>query len=274
MSRLLSAAIIIIFSTTLFAGTVPPPQPDTVPAPDSVQLPASDSIPVAAALDAEADSIGWEQLSMQGKLSLEGLPVSPAVKIYMKRGETLVLSARAPIFGEVARLEVCQDSVTLINKHSKKFWSRDIRQATQDHPSIIADLQDLLLGNIVIPGHGPLTPDLQAGCRISETVDGNLFIYPGPDLQYRGLEYGFVASPEDFALQTVAVLIPDRDAVVSLDYLFGDKGWTLALGVDLGKSGLDGELQLGYPDYNPSPLSLTNAGAKYSRTDLKQLLKF
>lgn len=274
MSRLLSAAIIIIFSTTLFAGTVPPPQPDTVPAPDSVQLPASDSIPVAAALDAEADSIGWEQLSMQGKLSLEGLPVSPAVKIYMKRGETLVLSARAPIFGEVARLEVCQDSVTLINKHSKKFWSRDIRQATQDHPSIIADLQDLLLGNIVIPGHGPLTPDLQAGCRISETVDGNLFIYPGPDLQYRGLEYGFVASPEDFALQTVAVLIPDRDAVVSLDYLFGDKGWTLALGVDLGKSGLDGELLLGYPDYNPSPLSLTNAGAKYSRTDLKQLLKF
>lgn len=275
MKKFLTAATLLLISAVLFAQTTTFPLPDSSQIPDTTATEQVVMIPDSVEVDVEvADSTAWQELSMQGKLSMDGLPVSPAVKIYMKRGETVILSARAPIFGEVVRMEVCPDSATFINKHAKKYWSHDIRDAVRKHPGIITDLQELLLGNLYIPGHGPLTPELRECCQLSETGDGNLFLFPGPDMQYRGLEYGFVVSPDDLALQTLAVLIPDHDAVFCLDYLFGEQGWTLGLGVDAGKNNLEGSLQLSYPDYHPTPLTLTNAGAKYTRTDFKRLLKF
>lgn len=203
---------------------------------------------------------------------MDGLPVSPTVKIYMKRGETVILSARAPIFGEVARLEVCPDSATFINKHTKILVARYQQRHTLAS-RIIADLQELLLGNLYLPGHGPMTWNFRKTARSPRPRRQSLPI-PAPDLQYRGLEYGFVVAPDDRALQTLAVLIPDHDAIVCLDYLFGEQGWTLGLGIDLGKNSLEGALQLSYPDFTPTPLTLTNAGARYTRTDFKRLLKF
>lgn len=273
MKSFLTAAAILFLSSSMSAQTPEIAQAEITQSPDTTSAQPAPMLPTAEDT-AAADSTAWQELSMQGKLSMDGLPVSPTVKIYMRRGETVILSARAPIFGEVVRLEVCPDSATFINKHTKKYWSHDISNATRMHPGIIADLQELLLGNLYLPGYGPMTQELQEKCQISETGDGNLFLYPEPDLQYSGLEYGFVVSPEDRILQTLAVLIPDHDAILCLDYLFGEQGWTLGLGIDLGKNSLDGSLQLSYPDFNPTPLTLTNAGAKYTRTDFKRLLKF
>ncbi len=63
----------------------------------------------------------WTDLSMQGKLTFDGLPMSASVKIYMKRGESIILSARAPFIGEVARVEATPDSIVFINKHTNCY---------------------------------------------------------------------------------------------------------------------------------------------------------
>lgn len=110
---LLAALTLSATSMPLAQAEIISKNPDPVAAPDSVAA-SPDSVPPEIIIDIKAavDSISsgydseWLALSMQGKLSFTGLPIRPNVKIYMKRGESIIMSARAPIFGEVARVEI------------------------------------------------------------------------------------------------------------------------------------------------------------------------
>ncbi len=226
------------------------------------------------AVPAEADTAGWEQLSMQGKLSMEGLPVKPSVKIFMKRGESVIMSARAPFFGEVVRVEVNSDSITVINKHTRSFLSHPMSSVFGQDSCAVSDLQDILLGEVAFPGHGPLTPDLAVRSELSATAEGDIFMLPEDSLQYEDVEYGFVLDADDGQLLTFALMHRKTESVVTLDYLYGDEGWTLGLLFEINGHPVEGELTLSYPDYNPTPLGFTDAAARYKRTDLKGLLKF
>ncbi|MCM1491106.1 MAG: DUF4292 domain-containing protein [Muribaculum sp.] len=216
----------------------------------------------------------WSQLSMQGKLSFEGLPINPSVKLYMKRGEVVIMSARAPIVGEVARLEICNDSITIINKHTRKYWSQQIQHQEKVGPDIISDIQDVMLGYVAYPGHGRMNSELAHISSWTVVPDNKIFIYPDTSMQFRSSEYGFIIDSDDYALSSFLLLLSGHDAVLETTYLYGEAGWTLGLTIETNKGSLGGQLQLSYPDYNPSPLDLTNAGEKFSRTDIKGILKF
>lgn len=255
---------------------------DVVPvdalSPDSVMV-APDALGVesieAALLTIESKYRGdWTQLSMQGKLSMQGLPVRPTVKIYMERGNSIILSARAPFFGEVARVEACHDSITFINKHTKKFMSVDIRSLCDSHPTLLSDMQDILLGNVAYPGYGRLSRELASRSAWSLTSDNEIIVLPEDALQYGNLEYGYLLSPESLDILSFMLMLHSSDALLNVSYLYGGQGWTLGVQCEMKKQTVDCELQLSYPDYNPTPLQLTNAESRYTHTDLKGILKF
>lgn len=228
----------------------------------------------AVKVSEEGYSGEWTQLSMQGKLSMEGLPMRPTVKIYMERGKNIILSARAPFFGEVARVEICSDSIAVINKHTRKYMSIDIRRLSEANPSLVSDFQDILLGNVAYPGHGRLNSELALASQWTVTPDDEVFVYPGADLQFNGVEYGFMLDAEDFDLLSFMLMLHASDAILNVTYLFGEEGWTLGIETEMNKRLIRCEMELTYPDFNPSPLQMTDAGARYSRTDLKGILKF
>lgn len=245
---------------------------------------AQDS-PAPVAMTAEeiamaADSIisgypeEWQELSMQGKLSFDGLPVRPTVKIYMKRAESVIMSARAPILGEVARVEICPDSVTFINKHTRTYNSQPIGAFLREYPGGIADIQDILLGRMAFPGHGHLTRDLAFRSQWISIPDRGTLVYPEESLQLPMSDYGFVTDSDDWRLTAFALSLPSASAFIETGYLYGDEGWTLQLKILLNEKPLNGEVQLSYPDYSPTPLQLTDAGSRYRKVDFKQLLKF
>ena len=58
----------------------------------------------------------WGSVELNGKFRCSLLPISATVKIYMKKDKEIMASVRAPFVGEVARVEVAEDSVLIVNK--------------------------------------------------------------------------------------------------------------------------------------------------------------
>ena len=216
----------------------------------------------------------WNDLSMQGKLSFDGLPMSVSVKLYMKRGESIILSARAPIFGEVARVEICQDSIILINKHSRTYNVQSFAGLNVDSKAYLCDLQDILLGQVAFPGHGRLTPEMAFQSQWIALPSADALIYPSSELQVEGTEYGFVMDSLCWQLESFVLMLRKSEVVVETKYIFGDKGWPNGIAISLPKKKIEGEAQLSYPDYNPTPLEFTSLGSKYRKVDFKELMRF
>lgn len=282
----ISMAIVAVVSAIGMSGQTdtasiaicPPDQPAEVmePEPDSVnasRLMTIEEIAVATdTIIANYDSV-WNELAMQGKLNFDGLPMAVSVKIYMKRGESIILSARAPFFGEVARVEVCQDSIVLINKHSRTYNVQSFATLDVDSKAYLADLQDVLLGQVAFPGHGRLTPELAPLSQWIALPTDETLIYPSEELQVTDTEYGFVMD-SIFQLQSFVLMLKKTGVVLDTKYQYGQNGWTLGIEISLPKKKLKGEAQLSYPEYNPTPLEFTYLGSKYKKVDFKQLLKF
>lgn len=273
LHRLIYTLILLIFS--LPASAQAPESADLQPAdPDAPVLLSAEEIAVATDSIASRYPDDWQELSMQGKLTFDGLPVRPTIKIYMKRGESVIMSARASLLGEVARIEISRDSVTFINKHTRTYNSQPISAFTSVYPGGIADIQDILLGQIAIPGQGRLSHELaQRAQWISIPGQGTL-IYPEAALQLPDADYGFIADPTDWHLAAFALGLPRASAFIETGYLYGEEGWTLQLKITLADKPMQGNLQLSYPDYEPTPMQLSDAGARYRKVDIKQLLKF
>ena len=216
----------------------------------------------------------WTDLSMQGKLSFDGLPMSVSVKVYMKRGEAIILSARAPFIGEVARVEANRDSITLINKHTRTYNVQSLMGLPVDRRAYLNDLQDVLLGQVAFPGHGRLTNDNASLAQWIALPTSEALIYPSPELQTEGTEYGFVMDSECWQLRSFVLMLQQTGVVIETKYVYGEKGWTLGLEISLPEKKMTGEVQLSYPDYESSPMEFTRLGGKYRKVDFSQLMKF
>lgn len=265
--------IILPFFLSLFVSFPGAAQEDGDEAP--VNVLSAEEIAVALDSISNAYDSDWDQLSMEGKLSFDGLPLRPTVKIYMKRNESIIMSARASIFGEVARIELNRDSLTIINKHSKTYNSQPIATYLSSFPNAIADIQDILLGELAIPGHGRLTPELAAASSwIYIPQQGATMLYPGADLQIQGADFGFLLDPSDWHLESFALALQNAKAYIETSYEYGELGWTLLFDISLGEKPYHGSLELSYPDYQPTPLEFTRINDKYRKLDIHKLLKF
>lgn len=286
MKTIIAAIVAFALALDVYGQTVadsvavcPPGEPAEEMAPeptraDGSRLMTIEEIAVATdTIIANYDS-EWTDLSMQGRLQLDVLPMRVSVKVYMKRGESIIFSARAPIFGEVARLEACPDSIVLINKHSRTYNTQPLGGLGVDTKAYLCDLQDIMLGQVAFPGNGRLTREMAFDSQWIMMPDEKVLIYPYPDLQVEGTDYGFVMDSCYWQLRSFVLMLKKSGVVLETNYLYGNEGWTLGLEVNLPKKKIQGEVELSYPDYNPTPLEFTSLAGKYRKVDFKQLMRF
>ena len=112
---------------------------------------------VAKVADALAGYTDWKTVRMSGKLHLSSLPISPSLKIYMKKGSELTISASAIFVGEVFRVELSEDSIFMVNKLKKEYCKESGDNLKEFYPSFCEELQSLLLGSMIVPGNGTLS---------------------------------------------------------------------------------------------------------------------
>lgn len=124
----------------------------------------------------------WTTAEISGKLRLPKLPISPSIKIYMKKGSDIILSARAPFLGEVVRVELAGDSLLAVNKMKKLYARLSTEGIREIDPSICEEVQALLLGRVAIPGYGEISHD-NCMLGIREMAGEELLFSPTSDTE-------------------------------------------------------------------------------------------
>ena len=164
----------------------------------------------------------WHDVEFSGKLSMEKLPVSPTVKIYMVRDSLIQISARVPLMGEIGRVTLTPGRLLLVNKYKKTYCEENAVNLMEMYPSAIADLQSLLLARVVIFGQGQLGPENAESVEVQEMDNGNYIIIPHTDAGVVPFNYGYVVSP---SMRTLATLLNVAGkASLELQYAYKNRG--------------------------------------------------
>lgn len=234
----------------------------------------------------------WSSVSIQGKLKMKGLPLSPSLKIFMQKDSLINISINAPFVGEAGRVVITPDSVTALNKMSKTYVNEGISDFLKYYPGNFSDVQDLLLARFFLPGVDLQNADLSQ--YIDVIFEDNQFnVVPKGDAIIPGIIYGYVVDA-NFRPQMM-VVIPEERRDVEIDVLYSypqstqqpfsdeenpsisfpfdslpDYPYNIQLIYQDGTRLSEVNLELKTPDWNatpPKPLELNNKFKKVSLSD-------
>lgn len=146
-------------------------------------------------LSGVADSYtDWNELSMEGKLSMKGLPIDPSFKVWMRKGSDVIVSLRAPIIGEVGRVEISPDSITVVNRMDKVYTRASSSEAFGKVGMSVLDVQDLLIGRIFYAGSGTLSSGNLSSMEVCANPGGGWIVTPKK--QHSLAQYGFTLAAD------------------------------------------------------------------------------
>ncbi|MDE6026901.1 MAG: DUF4292 domain-containing protein [Muribaculaceae bacterium] len=214
----------------------------------------------------------WSSVQLSGKLHLESLPVSPSLKIYMKRGKELTISASAILVGEVFRAELTEDSLLIVNKLKKIYCKESGDKLRQIYPTLCEEVQSLLLGRMIVPGNGPLSVANIDKVNIEMENDIRKVM---PELGDFPIEVGacYLLDGEG----KLSDLIVEGDAgkrLFSLNYAWkGNGGSDIHVSLQRKNRPLDIDISLDSPKWDASPLSPCKIGKGFRKVGLQEFFK-
>lgn len=243
--------------------------------PQSVILDSVRSAALATILPAYTD---WQTAEISGKLRMNKLPISPTIKIYMKKGEEISISIRASLLGEVGRIEIAGDSVIAVNKMKRVYCAESISGIKYDYPDLIADIQSLLLARAVVLRAGELSPlnaDFLDFTPLSSISPSWLLSYPKGRTEDDEFGYEYRINSQG---QTERLLVDlstgDHDFSLALDYTYPSSGFDMNISFSSDGSKKFNALvdfdNVKWDAKAPAPLNL---GSRYTRLGIKQFIK-
>ncbi len=228
-----------------------------------------------AAIDSLAvDWQPWTSVAVNGKLKMAGLPLSPSLKMYMERDRSIMISVRAPFVGEAGRVEIVNDTLWAVNKLNKVYVEEPIAKALAYYPGTLSDLQDLLLGRIVVPGVGLLDRDKAEAVDIYGESNGACTIVASESNSIPGFLYGYAVDPmEGMIRMAVLPTVVDASTQITIDYIFFDKGYDMTLKYLSPKKNYQADIQWDEPTWEAASFERIKLGGKYKRVDLEGFMK-
>lgn len=215
----------------------------------------------------------WHEVTLNGKLKMAGLPVSPSVRIIMQRDSSIFISVRAPFVGEVGRAEINDSSVLVVNKMKKVYMEESLEKVMSFYPGTIADLQNIFLGRVALPGLGLLSHDVEESLDIYSEPDTTYSLVVSEEAAIPGVNYGYVF---DSGFWPVALLVlPDSnpDISVTLSYEYFEKGYDLSLFYRSEKKNIQATLEFDTPEWSARSFDRISLNSKYRKVELTDFLK-
>lgn len=211
----------------------------------------------------------WQTVSISGKLKMKGLPLSPSVKIYMEKDSLLIISFRAPFVGEAGRAEITSDSVLAVNRMKKVYFKESLQDFMKYYPGTVGDLQELILGRIMIPGNGSDLVSAQDDLEIY-IQEEELAVIPGEGLQVEGFGYGYLLYPD--GRPKMLLVVPDLqpDITVTVGYEYLKKGYDLNLTYEAKNQNgtyqyITAQMELDQPLFGGDPIMPMSLSNKFRR---------
>lgn len=173
--------------------------------------------------DALKGYVDWNSAELSGKVKAPGLPVSVSLRIYMKRDSSLIISARAILLGEVARVELSKDSLLMLNKLKKVYCKESAERLNSIYPSACGEIQSILLGRMIVPGKGELSErNIE---NVSVSVNSESVREVRPSLGEMPVEIGLVYKlASDGRLSDLIAMGENGKNFFSINYEWGRDG--------------------------------------------------
>lgn len=201
---------------------------------ENVEVLASAGIDSETAIDplleaVIASYIPWESVEFSGKLNYEKLPFSPTIKIYAVKDSLVQISLRAPIMGEVGRLNLTKDELLVVNKLKKTYCSEDPAKLFELYPTAISDIQNILLARAVVLGDGEIGQENSSNALVEQEEGGNILFVPQTDPGIIPFNYGYIISPSG---RTLAMLLEiAKKASAEIRYSFKNRGEQIGVSI-------------------------------------------
>lgn len=213
----------------------------------------------------------WESVTFNGKLrtSMVNLPVTPTVKIYAVKDQLFQLSLSAPFVGEVGRLEVTPETLTVVNKLNKTYVRESMESLLGIYPGLIGDLQNLFLARAVVLGQGEFSLDNMSLMTLMPIEDDQWVMVPEDTESH--LKYGYVILPNG---RTGAMFgyLEGKPQNVTVTYGY-DGGMEMNIEVDTGKGKeIAGSLDFSSVKWGGNRMSSINLD-RYRKVSISEFVK-
>lgn len=214
----------------------------------------------------------WGSVELNGKLSLDMLPIDPSVKIHMQRSKRLMVSVRAPFVGEVARIEADPDSVTAVYRLKKVYCREPIAGLSERFAVTLSDLQDILLARVFIAGRGTLSARTARYCDIYGADGGGWLVVPRGDLDEELFTYGF-STDADGRETLLAIQALAAGASLMIDYSCRGGRTLLETNLYVDDRNIRASLQLDAPKWGAKAMSPFVPDHNYRRVGLREFVR-
>lgn len=217
--------------------------------------------------------VNWDIASISGKLKMNGLPLNPGVKVFMKRDSCVIISVRAPFMGEVGRAEIAGDSILVVNKMKKTYVKESIATIMSYCPVTVSDIQNILLARPVIVGCGILSPQLAENVEIYPDPEDGYSLIPSQNVELEDFNYGYLI--DGLARVSALMVIPSAnpETAVCVSYDYGSKGYDINVIYESADRTQGGTLELDYPRWDGSPVDPVKLNNRYIRMDFPDFMK-
>lgn len=271
MKRILTfaAAVLYILSLSLKAEASSLCQQSTDSV-GSVQRNISDKAKESI-IDLMADQYTpWERLETTGKLKMSKLPLSPTVKIWMKRGESVKISIRVPFAGEVGRVELSNDSVLMVNKMKKCYCKESASNLSEISPTAITEIQNFLLGRMILFGAGEFTKEIADRFDIYQR-NGDWMVVPSETMTPDHFVYGYIVGDDGLPK---AMMLESEPAKGGLTLIYTrDSDLQIDFEMNLKEKNVAGSLELDKYKSTTEDFQSLRINNKYKRVSIKEFFR-
>lgn len=214
----------------------------------------------------------WKEVNIEGKMSMDGLPLDPTAKIYMKHGEELLISLRAPIVGEVARIEIADGEILAVNRLKKVYMREDLQRFLNHINFSLTDVQDIFLGRIFVLGKGTLDLHNSKDMTVNMISTDNYAITP--QKQPVNANYGF-STTSDYKLCTLTAKSADGRYHADADYVWGkdNESKDIELAIKADNHIYKAIFRFKAPDYNPKAMQRIEINKKWKQLSIREFFK-
>lgn len=235
-------------------------QPDSLIVEEELEIPIYDN---------------WEVATIEGKLKMRELPLSPNVKIFMQKDSLIHVSLRAPFVGEAGRLVMTKDTILVINQLNKTYLKEFVGNKGEgigERGIGIGDIQSLLLARFFVPGFDLESDGVEELIEIFEE-DNQINVIPTGDALIEGVKYGYVID-ENFKPLFIVVLPQNKpDVEIDVAYKYNTKGYDITGTYLDGAKKMEMTLELKNPIWKgdlPKEIDLTK---KYRKVDFAGFMR-
>ncbi|MDE5843545.1 MAG: hypothetical protein K2H35_07420 [Muribaculaceae bacterium] len=151
------------------------------------------------------DYKNWRSAAWSAKVKADMLPVSVTMKTWMLRDSLTLISLRAPLVGEVARIEIDNRNINVINKFKKCYTRINLAAYGSASACVHSNLQDILMGRATIIGSGALSKSNYKDTGIFLFGDEQYLITCELPEEYGAIDYGYAVDRNGRILEMMAV---------------------------------------------------------------------